>query len=335
MRKFLLGVLLLCMTMVVVACGGEDNTTASDSGDGETFVLQAGHSLAEDHPFELAMQELAKNVEEKSDGRLKIETFPLSQLGAERELIEGLTLGSVDLVVSTSGPIINFVSDFGVLDLPFLFNDRDAAVKVLEGDIGKELFTQLEDVGIIPLSWGENGFRHITNSVRPIQTPDDLKGLKFRTQENKVFISAFEKLGASASPMAWTEALTALQSGVVDGQENPILVIDSYKLYDANQKYMTLTGHAYSSAVFMLSESTYNKLPEDLREILMEEGKKIGAYERQLVIDNETEALARLKENGIEIIEEVNVEEFRSKIEELYNETSNKELLDRILEQQK
>ncbi len=326
MRKFVQMIGVVVVLMLVSACSNETEK--------EQYVLYAGHSLAEDHPFELAMKELAKNVEERSDGRLKIETFPLSQLGAERELVEGLTLGSVDLVVSTSGPIMNFVSDFGVLDLPFLFNNRESAVAVLEGEIGDDLFAQLREKGIVGLSWGENGFRHVTNSIQPIATPDDIKGVSLRVQENKVFIDAFEALGAKPSPMAWTEALTALQSGVVDGQENPILVIDSYKLFDAGQTHMTLTGHAYSSAVFMLSEHAYDRLPEDLRNILMEEGQKIGAYERQLVIDLEETTLARLEEQGMQVVKEVDVEAFRQEISTVYDSAKNQALLQRILEQQ-
>lgn len=309
-------------------------TACTSSNEKAEYVLYAGHSLAADHPFELAMQELSKRVEERTDGRVVIESFPLSQLGAERELIEGLMLGSVDMMVSTSGPLINFVSDFGVLDLPFLFNNREAAVNILDGEIGEDLFDQLHENGIVGLSWGENGFRHITNSVKPIETPDDLEGLSLRVQENKVFISAFNELGANASPMAWTEALTALQSGVVDGQENPILVIDSYKLYDSGQTYMTLSGHSYSSAVFMMSDHAYNRLPEDLRQIVFEEGQKIGAYERQLVIDMEEKALARLEEQGMEIVREINVESFRNQIMSVYNSTKNQQLLQRILEKQ-
>lgn len=316
----------ICSIMLLGAC--------TSSTEKEKYVLYAGHSLAADHPFELAMLELSKRVEERTNGRVVIETFPLSQLGAERELIEGLMLGSVDMMVSTSGPLINFVSDFGVLDLPFLFNNREAAVQILEGEIGDDLFAQLRDDGIIGLSWGENGFRHITNSVKPIETPDDLKGLSLRVQENKVFIDAFKQLEANASPMAWTEALTALQSGVVDGQENPILVIDSYKLYDSGQTHMTLSGHSYSSAVFMMSEHAYNRLPEDLRQIVYEEGQKIGAYERELVIDKEQEALARLQEQGMEVVEQIDVGIFRERIISIYDSTKNQQLLQQILEKQ-
>lgn len=326
MKKIVYIVAFVMSIMLLSAC--------SSSGEREQYVLYAGHSLAADHPFELAMLEYKQRVEERTDGRVIIETFPLSQLGAERELIEGLMLGSVDLVVSTSGPVMNFVSDFGVLDLPFLFNDRQAAVNVLEGEIGDDLFAQLGEIGIVGLSWGENGFRHVTNSVKPVETPDDLKGLSLRVQENKVFISAFNQLGVNPSPMAWTEALTALQSGVVDGQENPILVIDSYKLFDANQKYMTLTGHAYSSALFMLSEHAYGRLPDDLRQIVVEEGEKIGAYERQLVIDLEEKALERLEEQGMQVIKEVDASAFREKIMSVYDSSKNQQLLQRILDEQ-
>lgn len=326
MRRFVRLLWLVCSVLLLMAC-----TSSTEKAE---YVLYAGHSLAADHPFELSMQELSKRVEERTDGRVKIETFPLSQLGAEREMIEGLMLGSVDLMVTTSGPLINFVPNFGVLDLPFLFNNREAAVNILEGEIGDELMAQLHEEGIVGLSWGENGFRHITNSVKPVKTPDDIKGLSLRVQENMVFISAFNNLGAKASPMAWTEALTALQSGVVDGQENPILVIDSYKLYDANQKYMTLSGHAYSSAVFMMSEHAYNRLPEDLRNIVLEEGQKIGAYERQLVIDSEVLALERLQEQGMEVIEEIDIESFRSEIMSVYDSAENQQLLKRILDEQ-
>lgn len=326
MKRIVRMIGVICSIMLLSAC--------TSSTEKEQYVLYAGHSLAADHPFEAAMQELAKRVEERTEGRVVIETFPLSQLGAERELIEGLMLGSVDMMVSTSGPLINFVSDFGVLDLPFLFNNREAAVQILEGEIGDELFAQLRDEGIVGLSWGENGFRHVTNSVKPIETPEDLKGLSLRVQENKVFIDAFKQLGANASPMAWTEALTALQSGVVDGQENPILVIDSYKLYDSGQTQMTLTGHSYSSAVFMMSEHAYNRLPEDLRQIVYEEGQKIGAYERELVIDKEQEALARLQEQGMEVVEQIDVGIFREKIMSVYDSAKNQQLLQRILEKQ-
>lgn len=343
--KLLLPFMAALTSIALVACGGGGNQSApsgESEGDSpteapesdEVFVLQAGHSLPDDHPYELGFQKLAEVVKERSNGRLIIETFPNSQIGAERELTEGLTFGTVDLVVSSTAPVTNFVPDLGVLDLPFLFNDRDSAVKVLEGEIGDELFASMEEQGIIGLSWAENGFRHITNSKHPINSPADLDGLRIRTQENEIHLAAFEALGARPSPMAWTEALTALQQGVVDGQENPAIVADQFNLYDANQKYMSLTGHVYSVAIYMLSKDTYDKLPEDLRTILIEEGQKIGSYERDLIVEMEQESLANLKEQGMDIIENVDVEPFRQGISSVFDTFGNQELLQRILDAQ-
>lgn len=341
MKKFLMSIAALSMSAMLVACGGgEKEGDTADKGDSaapssEVFTLKAAHSLPEDHPYELGFQELAKRVEERSEGRLKIETFPASQIGAERELTEGLQLGTVDLVVSSTAPVTNFVPELGVLDLPFLFNDRDSAVKVLEGEVGGELFAKLGENGIIGLSWAENGFRHITNSKHPVEKPEDLKGLSLRTQENEIHLAAFKALGANPSPMAWTEALTALSSGVVDGQENPIIVADQFNLYESKQTYMTLTNHVYSVAIYMLSQETYDKLPEDLRTILVEEGQKIGAFERDLMIEMEKESFNKLKEQGMEIIEEVDTTPFREAISSVYDSFADQEFLQRILDAQK
>ncbi|MBU8905126.1 TRAP transporter substrate-binding protein [Desertibacillus haloalkaliphilus] len=337
--QFYLLVLAVIVSMVLTACGGSETSsdesgTADSAGEEEVYVLQAGHSLPDDHPYELAFLQMAENVEERTDGRVIIETFPNSQIGAERELTEGLTFGTVDLVVSSTAPVTNFVPELGVLDLPFLFNDRDSAVAVLEGEIGDRLFSSLEAEGIVPLSWAENGFRHITNSLHPIEEPADLDGLSIRTQENDIHLAAFEELGARPSPMAWTEALTALQQGVVDGQENPAIVADQFNLYDSNQEYMTLTNHVYSVAIYMMSQETYDQLPEDLRDIVVEEGQNIGAYQRDLIIEMEQESLDTLREQGMQILEDVDVEPFREGISSVYDSFEYQELLNEILEAQ-
>lgn len=333
--KWLLA-LSLVMMLIVAGCGNSDNEKSDGAGkeDGKVYTLQAGHSLPVDHPYHVAFLEMADAVEERTDGRVVIEVFPNSEIGAERELTEGLTLGTVDLVVSSTAPVTNFVPELGVLDVPFLFNSRDAAVEVLNGEIGDELFASLKDKGIIGLSWGENGYRHITNALHPIEKPEDLKGMKIRTQENKIHIAAFEALGAQPTPMAWNEALTGLQQGVVDAQENPAIVADQFKLYDSKQKYMTLTGHVYSVAMFMMSQKTYDSLPEDLRDIVVEEGQKAGEKERDLIVSMEKDSIQALKDNGMEIIEEVDAAPFQEKVKEVYNQVEHQELLNRILEAQ-
>lgn len=333
MKKMGFATVLVGGALALTACGSsEGDTSGGDSG--ETFNLQAGHSLPEDHPYHLGFLEMAENVEERTDGRVTIEVFANSEIGAERELTEGMGLGTVDLVVSSTAPVTNFVPELGVLDVPFLFNDRDSAVEILEGEIGDELFTKLEENGIIGLSWGENGYRHVTNAVRPINTPADLEGLKIRTQENEIHLAAFEELGAQPTPMAWTEAITALQQGVVDAQENPAIVADQFSLFDANQQYMSLTGHVYSVAIYMMSQQTYDELPEDLRDIVMEEGQKVGAMERDLIVEMEQESLRNLKDEGMEIIEDIDTAPFQEAVRPVYDQIEHQELLNRILDAQ-
>lgn len=334
MNKMGFASVLIGGALALTACGSSEDGGTAGGDSGETFNLQAGHSLPEDHPYHLGFLEMAENVEERTDGRVTIEVFANSEIGAERELTEGMGLGTVDLVVSSTAPVTNFVPELEVLDVPFLFNDRESAVEILEGEIGDELFTKLEENGIIGLSWGENGYRHITNAERPINTPADLQGLKIRTQENEIHLAAFEALGAQPTPMAWTEAITALQQGVVDAQENPAIVADQFSLYDANQQYMSLTGHVYSVAIYMMSQQTYDQLPEDLRDIVMEEGQKVGSMERDLIVEMEQESLQNLKDEGVEIIEDIDTAPFQEAVRPVYDQIEHQDLLNRILEAQ-
>lgn len=322
------------LLLVMAACSDSKDKDAGSKDDAksdETFTLQAGHSLPEDHPYHLGFLEMAKNVEERTDGRVKIEVFANSEIGAERELTEGMTLGTVDLVVSSTAPVTNFVPELSVLDVPFIFKDRDSAVKVLESDIGDGLFDKMNEHGIIGLSWAENGYRHITNGKHPINKPEDLKGLKIRTQENEIHIAAFKELGALPTPMAWTEALTGLQQGVVDAQENPAIVADQFKLYESKQKYMTLTGHVYSVAVYMMSQKSYDKLPEDLAKIVVEEGQKAGSKERDLIIEMEKVSLQVLKDNDVEIIDNVDIVPFQEAVKPIYSQIEYQDLLNDII----
>lgn len=333
--KLFLNVLLgLLLIAFLAACGSDDAEGSNEEDNDKVYTLQAGHSLPDDHPYHIAFKNMADRIEERTDGQVVIEVYPNSEIGAERELTEGMTLGTVDMVVSSTAPVTNFVPELEVLDVPFLFKDRDSAVNVLEGEIGDKLFKKMEEQGIVGLSWGENGYRHITNSLHPIKKPADLEGLKIRTQENDIHLAAFEALGAQPTPMAWTEALTALQQGVVDAQENPAIVADQFSLYESNQKYMSLTGHVYSVAMYMMSKQTYEKLPEDLRDIVVEEAQKAGAEERELIVKMEQESLKNLEEQGMEIIEDVNTEPFQKKVEPVYEQVEHQELLQEIRDAQ-
>src|SRR5690606_429183 len=193
-------------------------------------------SVPQDSHYGVAVDTFAAEVEKRTNGRYKIQNFYASALGNEREAIEAVQLGTLDMAMSSTGPVPNFVPELAILDIPFLFRDYAHARATLDGPIGQEMLKKFEPIGIKALAWGENGFRHMTNSQRPVRTPEDLKGLKMRTMENPIHMQAYKGFGIIPTPMAISEVFTALQQGTVDGQENPISVIQSWKV-DRVQKH--------------------------------------------------------------------------------------------------
>lgn len=341
---------IMSVSLLLAACGGGGGQqaaqpsgqgggqpaaqTGAPSSDGQSYVFKAGHSLTEDHPYHLALKKMAEDVDKRSNGKVKIEVYPLSQLGAERELTEALTFGTADMSITSTAPVTNFYAKLGVLDLPFLFESREQAYKVLDGKVGEEMLKNLESANLVGLAWAENGFRHITNGTKDIKKPEDVSGMKIRTQENPIHLAAFETLGAKPTPMAWTEALTALQQGVVDAQENPAIVAQTYKLYDSKQTHMSLTGHVYSAAMILFSKPVWDKLPADVQQLIAEEAKKAGQYERELMIKMEEEAIANLKAKGVVVTEDVDKKAFREAMKPVYDKFSDqfgKELVDEIV----
>lgn len=329
-------ILAIAILFVLSACAGDkeeaDSELANDDENVVQTVLKAVHALPKDHPYEKALQEMGKNIEVRTNGRVKIETSPNS--GEEHQLFEQLTRGSVDIVVASTASMANVIPELRVLDLPFLFNDRESAINVLEGEIGQELFEKIEVQGVIPLSWGENGLHHITSNSHPILLPKDLEGVKIFSQENEFIIQALNVLGAEPIEMTWDEAIQALKREELDAQENSILVADKYDVYDAGQNYLSLTGHMYAVSIFMMSQHTYDKLPEDVCHIIVEEGQKIGAFERELFLELEQEALKLLESEGMEIAEGINAEPFREAIQSVYEGYPDQELLNKIREAQ-
>jgi tripartite ATP-independent transporter DctP family solute receptor len=211
-------------------------------------TLKMNISVAQNSHYGVAIDTFAKELEKRTNGRFKVQNFYSGALGAERESIEGVQLGTLDLTMTSTGPVPNFVPEVAILDIPFLFRDYAHARAVLDGPIGTDLLKKFDAKGITALAWGENGFRHMTNNKRPINSPDDLKGLKMRTMENPIHIQAYKQFGILPTPMAFTEVFTALQQGTVDGQENPLSVISAGKLGQV-QKHVSLTGHVYSPAL--------------------------------------------------------------------------------------
>ena len=265
-------------------------------------TMRISISIAQNSHQGVAIDTFAKEVDKRTNGRIKIQPFYSGSLGGERESIEAVQLGTQELTFTSTGPIPNFVPETRILDIPFLFRDKAHAHAVLDGPIGQELLTKFDAKGMKALAWGENGVRHMTNSRRPVLTPADLKGLKMRTMENPVHIAAYKAFGIITTPMAFPEVFTALQQGTVDGQENPLSVIMSSK-FDQVQKYMSLTGHVYSPAVFLMNKAAFDKLTAGDKQVFMDAAKEGVKANRARVAEDDAKGVAELRAKGMQIVD--------------------------------
>jgi tripartite ATP-independent transporter DctP family solute receptor len=253
------------------------------------------------HAYNEGAREFARLIKEGTNGEVVIIIYPGGQLGkGERELVEGMQMGIIDIAVTSTGPLSNFSPDMGVVDLPFLFLSNEHVDKVLDGPVGRELLDGLEKANLKGLAFMENGFRNFTNSVRPLEKPEDLKGLKFRTMENPVHLASVRSLGAQAVPMSWGEVYTSLQTGVIDGQENPVAIIWVNKMNEV-QKYLSLTGHFYSPAPLTMSKRKFDKLKPEWQELFIKAALEAAAFERKVIRDAETKQIEDLKSWGMDV----------------------------------
>ena len=280
-------------------------------------VLKFGSAVSKDSHYGVASAVFCAEIEKNTSNRYKCQEFPNGSLGGEREMIEAVQLGTLDLVVTSSGPLGNFVPEVKIFDIPFLFRDYDHARKVLDGKIGQDILKKFESKGLVGLVWGENGFRHMTNSKRPIKTPDDAAGLKMRTMENKVHMEGYKAFGILPTPMSFTELFTALQQGTVDGQENPIPVILAAK-FSQVQKYLSLTGHVYSPAPIIMNPGGFGKLSADDKKVFLAAAKSGAAAMRKRVNDDEARGLDILRKEGVEVTEKDDGASFRKAIAPAY-----------------
>ncbi len=282
-------------------------------------TLKMNISLAQNSSYGVAIDAFAREVEKRTNGRYKVQNFYSGALGAERESIEGIQLGTLDLTLTSTGPIPNFVPDVAILDIPFLFKDYAQARAVLDGPIGQEMLQKFPAKGIVALGWAENGFRHMTNNKRQVVVPDDLKGLKMRTMENPIHIAAYKQFGILPTPMAFTEVYTALQQGTVDGQENPLSVITSAKL-DQVQKNLTLTGHVYSPALILMSKAQWDKLSPSDKQAFQDAAREAIKVNRARIDDDEKRAIADLRAKGMIVVENVDKAKFQEALAPVYVE---------------
>lgn len=316
-RRIALWLTLVLAIGMLAGCGGKQpepseapsdsagsSTAAPDassgsSGSGEAeYVIRGATSNVESHPHYLGLVKFSELLDEKSGGRIKLETFHSATLGSERDIVEGMQLNTIEVGAITSGPLSGFTDSFLVFDLPFLFENVTIARKVCDSEVGQEMLASVEPSGLKGLAFFENGMRSVTNNKGPIETPEDCKGLKIRTMENPMHMAAFSVMGADPTPMAFGELYTALQQGAMDAQENPYTVIYSSKFYEV-QKYLSITEHLYSPTALLMSLDFYNSLPADLQEVVMEAAAEASVYERQCCDEQEAMLLDELEKEGM------------------------------------
>ena len=294
---------------------------AGISGAQAQTIVKIGYATTATSHYGVGTTVFCDDIEKGTQGRYKCQQFPSSALGGEREMIEAVQLGTLDIVNTSTGPVGNFVPEVKIVDIPFLFRDYAHARKVMDGPIGQDILTKFPAKGLIALAWTENGFRHMTNNKRSIVKPEDAAGLKMRTMENKVHMEGYRAFGIQPTPMAFPEVFGALQQGTVDGQENPIPVILASK-FSQVQKHLSLTGHVYSPALLITSPRLMNKLNEADKAVFYAAAKNASAAQRKKVNEDEDNGIAQLEKDGMTVVRKVDGQAFRNALRAPYAEYS-------------
>ena len=333
-------ILAAAMAAGLSACGGQtaqQSTAAATEGtkqaseaapaesqDKETapagkaeVTLSLNHVGATTHPYQYGSERFAELVSEKTGGRIAVEVYPASQIASGAKSIEFVQMGTLDIALESTMSAENFVPEIGVLNLPFLFENADQAFTVLDGDVGDELRAAAEAKGFKILCWMYNGFRDISNSVKPITGPEDLKGLKIRVPESQVFLKTFETLGAVPTPMAVSEVFTAMQLKTVDGQENPSAIFVNNKYNEVND-YYSVTHHIFTAEPLIMSLDKFNSFSGDDQKALLEAAQEAAEYQRKLAIDSADQELQQIKDAGVNVNVVDDMSTFKTAVQPVY-----------------
>lgn len=266
----------------------------------QTTKLTLGHGAAPGNPRHEAAVKFADVVKAKSNGRIEVQVAPSAQLGDDAAMVTALRTGALDLSANSQGAVANAVPEYAAFGMPFLFSSLPQAWKLLDGPLGKELADKSAEKGLVVLGYWDNGIRHMSNSKKPLLKPEDLKGMKMRTPPDAVTVDIMQSLGAEAQQIKFAELYVALQQGVVDGQENPLMNIHASKLYEV-QKFISLTGHKYEMTPFLMSKRSWERLPEPDRKILQEAAAEATQLQRRMSVEVDEKLLAELKSKGVQV----------------------------------
>ena len=299
-KNIVLGAMIVAAMVVLLAMVLLSDGPRSPSTQNEKIILKAGHPANANEPYHLGLLEMARIAREKSNGRIEIQIFPAMQLGSEKAMIEGLLLGTIDIVVTANGSATNFVPQLGILDLPFLFRDRDHMYRVIDGPVGQALEQSIEERGFHLLGFYEAGVRHIMTSEKPINAYDDLQGLKIRTMPVPTHIASFNAFGANAVAVDYSELYGGLQTGLIDGAEAANTNYDLKKFYEVAPHWAQI-GWVILVADAIMSEKKFLSLPQDIQEILAEAGRRSAIYERKAYADSDSKLLPVLQKKGVNV----------------------------------
>ncbi|QET05077.1 MULTISPECIES: DctP family TRAP transporter solute-binding subunit [Cupriavidus] len=290
-------------------------SAASTSPFAQSVKLRFAHTVPESDSQHQAALQFAKQVKARTNGDVEIQVFANSQLGNDTTLVTGVRSGTIDIGATGNPFVTGLVPKLNVLDLPYQFEDGPSAYRTLDGPVGRSLLDELGAHRIKGLAFWEIGFRSLGNNKRPINKADDIRGLKIRTTPNPSHIKAFQLLGASPQPMPFAEVFGALESGAVDGQENPPTLMVSAKLYEV-QKYVSMTRHAYTALVVLMNKTKFDALKPEYQKILLEEAAAAATFQRKLNADNERSAIAQLRAKGVQVNEQPDVASIRNVVRE-------------------
>lgn len=333
MRKNVTMVCLVLVFAMITACSsnGASNapgndaqpagaSAASETSD-ETIVLRVGHPGAEGNAYNVAAKGWGDELNQMTNGKFKLEVYPSSVLGNDRSMIEQVQLGTLEMVITSSASFEPFVPEVGALDLPFLFASREHAYRALDGETGELLNGFIEGAGMKNLGWYENGMRNISTSGVAVRTPEDMTGLKMRAQTSDMFLRLYKTLGADPTAIDYAELYTSLQQGVVDGIDLPWAPFGDAKLYEVIN-YVAEIPIGYGPAMFVINKDLFASFEPEVQDIMLELGKKWSQEEREFVKELEDKHRKEAIDHGVTVVgvEEVDLEEWKLKMQEVYEQ---------------
>jgi|Transcript_4110 tripartite ATP-independent transporter DctP family solute receptor len=265
-------------------------------------VIKVGHGAAESFHMHRALLHFEELVEAGSNGEIDVQIFPSSQMGPDREMIEGVQTGVLEMAIPPSSFFAGWDPAFAVIELPYMYASKDIAFDVLEGEAGDGMIARVEDQGLVGLGWLELGVRNVTNNVRPIATPADLEGVKLRTMQVPAHVATFQALGANPTPMNFGEVYSALQQGVIDGQENPLAIITSQRFYEV-QKYLSTTGHVFAVYMPVISQPFFDSLSAEHQQLVRDSMAAARMHQAELVSAEDASQLDEIRAAGVEVLE--------------------------------